>query len=84
MDEVKEQQEAARRFEGAIGELEPLLHQSSRGQFSFEKADLEKVTVDPDDLKQLLASVEDLNSSLSDGLLALKDIHTKTPGVARA
>ena len=82
MDEVAEQQEAARRFEAAIAALEPLLVQSDDGQFSFDEADLSALDVAPDDLQSLVDSVADLNSALSSGELALSDINVVTPEVA--
>jgi hypothetical protein len=82
MDEVAQQQEAARRFEAAIAALEPLLVQSDDGQFSFGEADLSSLEVDPDDLQSLVDSVADLNDALSSGELALGDINVVTPEVA--
>jgi len=82
MDEVVEQQEAARRFEAAIAAMEPLLVQADDGQLSFGDADLASLEVDQEDVRNLVDSVADVNTAVSDGALALGDINLQTPGVA--
>jgi len=82
MDDVEEQQEAARRFEAAIAAMEPLLVKTDDGQLSFGDADLASLEIDRDDVQSLIDSVADVNAAVSDGALALGDINLQTPGVA--
>jgi hypothetical protein len=82
MDEVAEQEEAARKFEAAIAAVEPFVVQSEGGEFSFGEADLTSLDVDPEAIQSLIASVDELNTSLSSGALALEDVQTSTPGIA--
>ena len=84
MDEVEQQAEAAQKYEAAIAAVEPFVVQSADGQFSFGEADLASLDVDAEALQSLIASVDDLNASLSSGAVALGDVQTSTPGIANA
>ena len=78
MDEVEQQAEAARRYESLIAAVEPFVIQNEDGTFSFSEADLALLSDDTEAIDSLVASVDDLNSALSDSSLAVGEIQTAT------
>jgi hypothetical protein len=71
---VDAQLTSAATYEAAISALEPYLTPTEDGRYSFGDADLSLLGVDPAMVQDLVASLDDLNSSLVNQAIALSDV----------
>jgi hypothetical protein len=78
MDEVEEQAELASIMEAAIAAAEPYVQSEVGTGFTLNLPDDGSIEADPEVLASLQNAVDDLNTAISDGEIAMQDVQTST------